>query len=79
MVHLGLLLHIIGAEITLFASKLEFQGLSVMLLTDIISFDVKNQAPQVSFKFNDGDLMLVSSYEFYDIKFCESLDILEAI
>ena len=40
---------------------------------------MKNQAPQVFFKFTIGDSMLVSSYEFANIKFCESFDILEAI
>ena len=40
---------------------------------------MKNQASQVSFKFIVGDSMSVSFYEFADINFCESLDILEAI
>ena len=50
-----------------------------MLVTDLISFGVKNQAPQVSFKFTTRDSMLVSSHNFVDIKFFESLDILKAI
>ena len=50
-----------------------------MLGTNLISFGVKNKAPQVFFKFVTWDSMLVSSYEFDDIKFCESLDILESI
>ena len=50
-----------------------------MLATDLIIFGVKNQAPQVSFKFTTRDSMLLSSYEFDNIKFFESLDILEAI
>ena len=79
MVHLGLLFLILGYSLTLFGLKLEFEVLSIMLVTDLINFGVKNQAPQVSFKFIVGDSMLVSYYEFADINFCESLDILEAI
>ena len=62
--HLGLLFYILGFALTLFRLKLESQGLSVMLVIDLISFGVKNQAPQVSFKFTVGDSMSVSSYEF---------------
>ena len=40
---------------------------------------MKNQAPQVPLKFATRDSMSVFSHEFVDIKFCESLDILEAI
>ena len=40
---------------------------------------MKNQVPQVSFKLATRDLMLVFSYEFVDIIFCESLVISEAI
>ena len=65
MVHLVILFHIIGASLTFFGLKLDFQGLSVMLVTDLINFGVKNQAPQVSFKFFDGDSMSVSSHEFF--------------
>ena len=81
MAYLGILFLILGATLTLFGLKLEFQGLSVMLVIDLINFGVRNQAPQVSFKFTVVDSMLVSSYEFEfaEIKFCESLDILEAI
>ena len=50
-----------------------------MLVAGVINFGVTNQVPQVSFKLVVGDLMLVSSYEFYDILFCESLIISEAI
>ena len=50
MVHLGLLFLILGASLTLFGSMLEFQGLSIMFVTDLINFGVKNQAPQVSFR-----------------------------
>ena len=57
----------------LFGLNFKFQEPPVMLVV------VKNQAPQVSFKFIVGDSMSVSSYEFSDINFCESLDILEAI
>ena len=38
-----------------------------------------NQAPQVSFNFAIEDSMLVLSYEFVDIRFCEILDISKAI
>ena len=38
-----------------------------------------NQAPQVSFNFVVEDSMSVLSYEFSDIRFCELLDISEAI
>ena len=50
-----------------------------MLVVVLIDFGVKNQVPQVSFKIVVGDQMLVFSHEFTDIRFCESLDILEAI
>ena len=51
------------------------QELSVLLITGFINFGVTNQAPQVSFNFVVEDSMLVLSYEFYDIIFCELLDI----
>ena len=79
MENLGLLFPTLGAALTLFCLKLEFQGLSIMLATELISFGVKNQAPQVSFKFAIGYSMSVYYYEFDDIKFFVSLDILEAI
>ena len=50
-----------------------------MLIVALTNFGVKNQVPQVFFKFAAGDLVLVSSYEVDDILFCESLDIFEAI
>ena len=50
-----------------------------MFVTDLFNFGVKDKASQVSFKFTSRDSMSISSYEFVDIKFCESLDILEAI
>ena len=42
-----------------------------MLVGGFINFGVTNQVPQVSFKLVVGDLMIVSSYEFDDIIFCE--------
>ena len=61
----------------LFGSSFKFQELlvmlSVMLVASLINFGVKNQVPQVFFKLVAGDLMLVSSYEFVDILFCELL------
>ena len=51
-----------------------------MLVSSLINFGVKNQIPQVFFKLVVGDLiLLVSSYEFADILFCESLIIYEDI
>ena len=77
--HLEILFHILGVAITLFCLKLEFQGLSVMLMTDLIKFGVKNQALKVYFKILVGDSMSVSSYEFDDIIFFYFMDILKAI
>ena len=57
----------------------KIQELSVLLITGFISFGVTNQAPQVSFNSVVEDSMLVLSYEFSDIRFCELLDIFEAI
>ena len=50
-----------------------------MLVAGLINFGVTNQVPRVLFKFVVGDLMLVSSYEAYDILFCDSLSISESI
>ena len=50
-----------------------------MLVVVLINFGVKNQVPRVSFKIVAGDSMLVFSHEFSDIRFCESLYILESI
>ena len=44
-----------------------------------INFGVTNQAPQVSLNFVVEDSVLVLSYEFADIRFCELLVISEAI
>ena len=63
----------------LFGLNFKFQEPPVMLVVVIINFGVKNQAPQVSFKFVSGSLMSVSSYEFADIKFCVPVDILVTI
>ena len=57
----------------------KIQELSILLVTGFINFGVTNQAPQVSFNFSVEDSMLVLSYEFYDIRFCELLDVYEAI
>ena len=65
---------------TLFGLNFKFQEPSVMLVAVCINFSVKNQVPaQVSFKIVVEDSMLFFSHEFVDIRFCESLDILEAI
>ena len=78
------LFHILGSDIKLFGSDMilfysnfKFQEPSVMLVAVLINFGVKNQVPQVFFKLVVGDFMLVSSYEFADIIFCESLVILK--
>ena len=52
---------------------------AVMLVATLINFCMTNQVPQVSFKLVAGDLMLVSSYVFSYIIFCELLVIYEAI
>ena len=68
-----------GSDLILFGSSFKFQEPLVMLVAGVINFGVTNQVPQVSFKLVARDLMLVSSYEFADIVFCESLVIYEAI
>ena len=60
-----------GSDLILFGLVFNFQELSVMLVVAVINFGVKNQVPQVFFKFAAEDLMLASSYEFADIIFCE--------
>ena len=57
------------SDLILFGSNFRFQGLSVLLVAALTNFGVKNQVPQVFFKFVVGDLMLVSSYEVADIVF----------
>ena len=59
--------------------RFNIQNLAVFLVTCFINFGVTNQAPQVSFNFAVEDLMLVFSYEFVDIIFCEILVIYKAI
>ena len=56
-----------GYYLTLFGSGFNFQELSIILVVALINSGVTNQVPQVSFKLVVVDLMLVSSYEFYDI------------
>ena len=60
-------------------SRFNIQDLIVLHVTGFINFGVTNQAPQVSFNFVVEDSMLVLSYEFVDIIFCEILFIYEAI
>ena len=51
-----------------------------MLGTDLITIGVKNQEPQVSFKkYVIGDSISISSHEFFDMKFCDLLDIFNGI
>ena len=67
------------SDLILFGSNFKIQELTVMLVAALTNFGVKNQVPQFFFKFTDGDLVLVSSYEVADILFCDSLDISESI
>ena len=60
-------------------SVFNIKEILVLLVTGFINFGVTNQAPQVSFNFVVEDSMLVFSYEFADIRFCEILVIVEAI
>ena len=50
-----------------------------MLVYGLIKFGVKNQVSQFAFEVVAGYLMLVLFYEFVDIMFYESMDILEII
>ena len=68
-----------GSDMALFGSGFKFQEPAIIFVVVLINFGVKNQAPQVSFKFVVGDSMSVFSHEFDDIIFFESLDILQVI
>ena len=48
--HLEPLFHTLGSDITLVGSKFKFQEARFMLVVVLITFGVKNQVPQVSFK-----------------------------
>ena len=83
-------LHSFGSDMNIFGSILfsdmiicgsgfKIQELTILLVTGFINFGVRNQASQVSFNFVVEDSMLFLSYEFADIRFCELLDIYEAI
>ena len=50
-----------------------------MLVAALTNSGVKNQVPHFLFKTIDGDLVIVSPYEFADILLCDSLANLEAI
>ena len=76
---LGSYITLFGSDMTLFGSNFKFQEPPVILVVVPVNFGVKNQVPHVSFKIVVGDLMLVFSPVFVDIRFCESLNILEAI
>ena len=67
------------SDMIIFDSGYNIQDILVFLITGFSNFGVTNQAPQVSFNFVVEDSMLVLSYEFADIIFCELLDIFEAI
>ena len=66
-------------DLILFGSYFKFQELSIMLVAALTNSTVKNQVPHFLFKIDDGDLVLVSSYEVADILLCDSLAISEAI
>ena len=51
-----------GYDLILFGPNFIFQEISFMLVASLIILGVKNQVPQVFFKFVAGDLVLVSSY-----------------
>ena len=65
----GFDMNVFGSDM-IFGSIFKFQEPSFMLVSSFFNFGVTSQVPQVSFKLV-GDLMLVSSYEFSDILFCE--------
>ena len=60
-----------GSDLILFGSSFKFQEPSVILVAGLINFGVTNHVPQVFFKLVVGDFMLVSSYEFANMIFCE--------
>ena len=72
-------MNLFRSDMMLFGSLFNFKEPPIMLVVVLINFGVKNQVPQVSFKVVASDSMLVFSHEFVDIRFCESLDILEDI
>ena len=73
----GLDMNLFGSDLfydmIIFGSGFNIQELTVLLVTGFINFGVTTQAPQVSFNFVVEDSMLVLSYEFVDIRFCEIL------
>ena len=76
--HLEPLLHtleydmnLFGYDTILFGLGFKFQEPSIMLVAGLINFGVTNQVLEVFFKLFVGDLMLVSSCEFFDILFFE--------
>ena len=67
---LGSDMKLFGYNIILFGSSFKFHYPPVILVVVLINFGVKNQAPQVFFKFVAGHLMSFFSHLFFDIKFC---------
>ena len=59
------------SDLILFFSYFKIQDLSAMLVAALTNSGVKNQVLQFFFNFAAGDLMLVSSYEVYNILFFE--------
>ena len=77
-------MNLFGFDMILFGSDMillvfKVQYLSVFLVAILINLGVKNQAPQFSFEIAAGDLMFILFYEFADIIFYVSIDILEII
>ena len=67
------------SNIIIFGSGFNIQDIIVFLVICFINFGLTDQAPQVSLNFAVEDSMLVISYEFADIRFCDLLVIFEAI
>ena len=67
------------SNLILFGSYFKIQNHLVMLVAALTNSGVKNQVPHFLFKTDDGDLVLVSSYEVADILLFDSLAISEAI
>ena len=53
------------SDMIIFDPGFNIQEVSVFLVTGFMSFDMTNQAPQVSLNFVVEDSMLVLSYEFF--------------
>ena len=68
-------------SLTLIGSNSEIQGLSIMLVSDLMIFCEKNQAPEVSFKIDARMCYLIDVVEFpseiwsiLDKEFCQQIE-----